>query len=478
MPTSSVRTRIAPSPTGYPHIGTIYQGLFDYVYARKFHGQFLIRIEDTDQSRKVDDAESVIYEALEYYGLTPDEGPKYGGNVGPYRQSERLKIYHQHVLQLIESGHAYYCFCTPDRLDQVRKAKQTAGLPPMYDQHCRHLDPKEAHTRAQTQAHVIRLKVPADTTITFTDLIRGDISFDSNLVDDQVLQKSDGFPTYHLAVVVDDHLMQISHIVRGEEWISSTPKHILLYQAFGWDIPPLIHLPLLRNPDRSKISKRHGHTSAFWYRDQGYLVEAVINFMASRVWNHPAGKEVYGIDEIIKYFKFEDMHIQGPIMDLDKLNWLNGQWIRSLSDDQLIARLKPFQDPKLSDSLLTTILPLIKDRLVILSDLPSLTHYFITSPTIDHQALIKISKMDSSQLKSYLSQVIQALNQTQPWDAQTLETHLRQLQEKLLLKAKPAFMTLRLALTAETATPPLFDVMSVLGKSEVANRLIKIINSL
>lgn len=478
MSTSSVRTRIAPSPTGYPHIGTIYQGLFDYVYARKFHGQFLIRIEDTDQSRKVDDAESVIYEALEYYGLTPDEGPKYGGNVGPYRQSERLKIYHQHVLQLIESGHAYYCFCTPDRLDQVRKAKQAAGLPPMYDQHCRHLDPKEAHTRAQTQAHVIRLKVPADTTITFTDLIRGDISFDSNLVDDQVLQKSDGFPTYHLAVVVDDHLMQISHIVRGEEWISSTPKHILLYQAFGWDIPPLIHLPLLRNPDRSKISKRHGHTSAFWYRDQGYLVEAVINFMASRVWNHPTGKEVYGIDEIIKYFKFEDMHIQGPIMDLDKLNWLNGQWIRSLSDDQLIARLKPFQDPKLSVSLLTTILPLIKDRLVILSDLPSLTHYFITSPTIDYQALIKISKMDSSQLKSYLSQVIQALNQTQPWDAQTLETHLRQLQEKLLLKPKPAFMTLRLALTAETATPPLFDVMSVLGKSEVANRLIKIINSL
>lgn len=478
MPTSSVRTRIAPSPTGYPHIGTIYQGLFDYVYARKFHGQFLIRIEDTDQSRKVDDAESVIYEALEYYGLTPDEGPKYGGNVGPYRQSERLKIYHQHVLQLIESDHAYYCFCTPDRLDQVRKAKQAAGLPPMYDQHCRSLDPKEAHTRAQTQAHVIRLKVPADTTITFTDLIRGDISFDSNLVDDQVLQKSDGFPTYHLAVVVDDHLMQISHIVRGEEWISSTPKHILLYQAFGWDIPPLIHLPLLRNPDRSKISKRHGHTSAFWYRDQGYLVEAVINFMASRVWNHPAGKEVYDIDEIIKYFKFEDMHIQGPIMDLDKLNWLNGQWIRSLSDDQLIAHLKPFQDSKLSDSLLTTILPLIKDRLVILSDLSTLTHYFITPPTIDHQALIKISKMDSSQLKSYLSQVIQVLDQTQPWDAQTLETHLRQLQEKLLLKPKPAFMTLRLALTAETATPPLFDVMSVLGKSEVANRLIKIINSL
>jgi glutamyl-tRNA synthetase len=478
MSTPLVRTRIAPSPTGYPHIGTIYQGLFDYVYARKFHGQFLIRIEDTDQSRKVDDAEAVIYEALEYYGLTPDEGPKYGGNFGPYRQSERLSIYRQHVLQLIESGHAYYCFCTPDRLDQVRKAKQAAGLPPMYDQHCRHLDPKEAHARAQTEAHVIRLKVPATTTITFTDLIRGDISFDSNLVDDQVLLKSDGFPTYHLAVVVDDHLMQISHIVRGEEWISSTPKHILLYQAFGWDIPPLIHLPLLRNPDRSKISKRHGHTSAFWYKDQGYLVEAVINFMASRVWNHPEGKEVYGIDEIIKHFKFEDMHIQGPIMDLDKLNWLNGQWIRSLSDAQLIDRLMPYKDPQMPDSLLTIILPLIKDRLVVLSDLPALTHYFIKPPTVNQKALLKIAKMDPSQLKNYLLQVTEVLEQTQPWDATTLETHLRQLQEKLQLKPKPAFMTLRLALTGETATPPLFDVMSVIGLPEITSRLKSCINSL
>ncbi len=285
----TVRTRIAPSPTGFPHIGTIFQALFDYVYARQHQGQFIIRLEDTDQSRLVPEAEEAIYQALSWVGLTPDEGPIYGGEFGPYRQSERLDVYRTYAEKLIDQGQAYYCFCSPERLATVRQEQQKKGLPPMYDRHCRDLDPEIAKKRALSETYVIRLKVPPHETISFIDLARGEISFDSNTVDDQVLLKSDGFPTYHLAVVVDDHLMGITQIVRGEEWISSTPKHVLLYRYFNWEMPAIIHTPLLRNPDHSKLSKRHSHTAVTWYREQGYLPEAVVNFLSSRVWNHPDG---------------------------------------------------------------------------------------------------------------------------------------------------------------------------------------------
>jgi glutamyl-tRNA synthetase len=468
---TTIRTRIAPSPTGYPHIGTVYQALFDYVYARQNQGKFIIRIEDTDQSRKVEDAEAVIYQALEYYGLSPDEGPEYGGDYGPYRQSERLEIYQQHAQSLIDAGHAYYCFCSPDRLAQVRQQLQKEGKPPMYDQYCRHLQVEEAKARAQNEAHVIRMKVPAGELISFTDVIRGKIEFNSNLVDDQVILKSDGYPTYHLAVVVDDQLMQISHIVRGEEWISSTPKHVLLYRYFGWKMPPLIHMPLLRNPDRSKISKRHGHTSAFWYREQGYLIEAVINFLATRVWNHPEGLEVFGIDEMIKHFKFEDLHIQGPIVDLDKLNWLNGQWIRRQSDHELLELLKPYRPEQLNDDLLKRILPLIKDRLVILSDITSLSEFFYAAPKLTVEELTKQSKISAEETASYLRKVEEMFEAIDTWNVEALETQSRKLQADLHLKPRPAFMTIRLAVTGKIATPPLFDVLEVLGKENTLSRL-------
>jgi glutamyl-tRNA synthetase len=267
--------------------------------------------------------------------------------------------------------------------------------------------------------------------------------------------------------------MKITHVIRGEEWISSAPKHVLLYRYFGWDLPQFIHLPFLRNPDRSKISKRHGHTSAFWYRDQGYLVEAVLNFLATRVWNHPEGKEVFDIKELTKHFRFEDMHIQGPIVDLDKLNWLNGQWIRRLSDREIRTRLKDYTPEKVSDDLLKKLLPHIKERLVTLSEITALTDYFVKAPNLDHKSLIKQSKMTAAETLAYLEKVRQIIASAQPWQAQELETRLRELQALENLKPRAAFMTIRIALTGREATPPLFDVMEMLGKEEVLSRLNK-----
>ncbi len=465
----SVRTRIAPSPTGMPHIGTIYQALFDFVLARKFDGQFILRIEDTDQSRLVPSAEGQIIEALEYYGLTPDEGPDLGGETGPYRQSERLPLYQKFAHLLVDQGHAYPCFCSPQRLDQVRKQMQSAGKPPMYDQHCRHLDPDKARRLAKDTPHVIRMKVPPDQTITFQDAIRGSINFESNLVDDQVILKSDGFPTYHLAVVVDDHAMGITHVIRGEEWISSTPKHVLLYQYFGWQLPNLIHLPLLRNTDRSKISKRHGHTSAFWYRDQGYLPEAVLNFLATRVWNHPQGNEIFSLSELIKHFEFSQMHIQGPIVDLDKLKWLNGQYIRKLPDAELIQRLQPYLANDFPHSLLPQILPLIKDRLEILSDFSPLTDFFYQTITPPISLLLK--KADQKLVTTQLNQTQQALSSINNWSLESIETALRDLSDSQNWPKRQFFMMIRVAVTGKTATPPLFETIQVLGQSTTIDRL-------
>lgn len=469
-----VRTRIAPSPTGFPHIGTAFQALFDYVYAKKHNGRFIIRLEDTDRSRLVDGAEQAIYDAFSWLGIVPDEGPISGGDYGPYRQSERLSIYKQHIEDLIAANHAYYCFCSAERLDEVRKEMQKSGQPPMYDKHCRNLDPLEAKTRAEHETHVVRMKVPANETITFIDEIRGEIVFDSNTVDDQVILKSDGFPTYHSAVVIDDHLMEITHVVRGEEWISSAPKHVLLYRYFGWEMPKLIHTPLLRNPDKSKLSKRHGHASVTWYQEKGYLKEAVINFLATRVWNHPDGQEVFGIEELIKHFDFSKMHIQGPIADLDKLNWLNGQWIRSKTDGDLMTDLKVYQPEGLSDELLRRVLPLIKERLVVLSNLAHLTHFFYEAPEVEAQMVLKEAKMTPQETAIYLGKAIDLSKKIQEWKAGALEEAFRKLQIDENIKPRPAFMTLRISLTGELATPPLFDVMEVLGQEETISRLQKV----
>jgi len=469
---SQVRVRIAPSPTGMPHIGTIFQALINYAFAIQNNGKFIVRIEDTDQARIVKGAEKALFDSLDWFGLTPSESPKHHGNFGPYRQSEKLDIYKKYAHQLIKDNKAYFCFCSPKRLNRVRKDMQKQGKPPMYDKKCSNLDPKEATSRAKSQPHVIRMKILYDKPIiTLHDDIRGDINFDKHIIDDQVILKSDGFPTYHLAVVVDDHEMKITHVVRGEEWISSTPKHVLLYQYFGWDVPSFIHTPLLRNPDRSKLSKRHGHSSVSWYQQQGYLPEAVLNFLATRVWNHPNDLEIFGIDEFIKHFSFQKMHIQGPIVDLDKLNWINGQWIRKKPDTDLIKDLQAFRPKNLSQEKLTQILPLIKERLETLSQLKDLTSYFISEPKIDPQLLLKEAKVDKPATADYIIQVSKALEAVDNWSVKTLETSLRNFQKQSSWKPRPAFMTIRIAITGRTTTPPLFDTMQILGKDKVLFRL-------
>lgn len=469
----TIRTRIAPSPTGMPHIGTVFQALFDYVWAKKNGGQFLVRIEDTDQGRYVEGAEKAIFDALAWFGLNPDESPIHGGEFGSYRQSERLEIYKKYALELVDSGHAYYCFCTPQRLEEVRSQMQKEGKPPMYDKHCRNLDLKESAEKAKTETHVIRMKIPENETLTFTDLIRGDISFESSTVDDQVILKSDGFPTYHLAVVVDDHLMNITHIIRGEEWITSTPKHLLLYRYFGWEMPQIIHTPLLRNPDKSKLSKRHGHASVSWYQENGYLPDAIINFLATRVWNHPDGQEIFTLEELIKKFEFKDMHIQGPIVDIAKLNWYNGLYIRAMSDSDLLTKLAPYKPESLSDDLLLKFIPLIKERLETLSQIGELTEYLYKTPTIDPKLILKESKVSSDETSEYLKSVIDVLSKIdeKDWTVQVLELKLHELQEKIEWKPRPAFMTIRLGLTGHSATPPLFDILHIIGKQNSIQNL-------
>lgn len=335
-----VRTRIAPSPTGFPHIGTMYQALFNYSWSKRNGGSFVVRIEDTDQERFVEGAEEKIYEALDWLDFSEDESPRKKGEFAPYKQSERLETYKKYAEELVEKGNAYYCFCTRERLEALRAAQTAAKEPSMYDGRCRNLSKEEVELQKK-DSHVIRLKIPQGI-IKVHDEIRGDIEFDSALIEDSILLKSDGFPTYHLAVVVDDHLMEITHVIRGEEWLSSSPKHVVLYDYFGWEKPLFYHTPNLRNPDKSKLSKRHGHANVDWYRQEGFLPEAIINFLALMGWSHPRQIEEFDLPEFIKLFDPKDLKPVGPVFDLTKLEWLNGAWIRKLPIEDLKKRLEKF----------------------------------------------------------------------------------------------------------------------------------------
>lgn len=335
------RSRIAPSPTGFPHIGTVYQALFNYSVAKKDKGTFMVRIEDTDRARFVEGAEDKIFEALDWFSLTEDESVRKPGSLGPYKQSERLEIYNKFVDELIEKGGAYYCFCTKEKLDALRATLTTAKEPVIYDKTCRSLSIEDSKKRLG-EPHVVRLKMPSDKTFKVLDQIRGEVEFDLTLIEDSVLIKSDGFPTYHFAVVVDDHLMEITHVIRGEEWLSSLPKHVVLYDYFGFEKPLFYHTPNLRNPDKSKLSKRHGHASVDWYKEEGFLPEAILNFLALMGWSHPEQKEIFDIQEFISLFDPKDLKPVGPIFDVAKLEWINGQWIRNMEAPELKKRLEKF----------------------------------------------------------------------------------------------------------------------------------------
>lgn len=468
----TIRTRIAPSPTGIAHLGTAYTAMRNLAIARQNGGQFVIRIEDTDRGRYVEGAVEVIFDAMKWLGLGNDEGPNVGGPYAPYTQSERLPIYLEKVQELIKNDKAYYCFCTKERLDEVR-AKQTAEKAlPRYDKFCRHLSPEEVAAKlAAKTPYVVRLKVPEEGITIVQDVVRGPVEFQNSGIDDQVLLKSDGYPTYHLGVVVDDYLMKITHIIRGEEWLSSAPKHVLIYAAFGWELPVFCHLPVIRNKDHSKMSKRKNDVSILSHRDRGYLPEAINNFMALMGWSHPDKKEIFGLDEFLKLFTLERVTLTAPVYDIEKLNWINGQYIRAMDDAELTKRLAPFVPTDCTTEMVGKILPLIKERLVTLKDFESLTDFFYRDIAVDAAVLNKKSTPEevASQLEATLS-VLNGID-ANDWNVEKLETSVRDLAISKEWKPSQYFMMLRVAVTGKTATPPLFDTMVVLGRDQVLSRL-------
>jgi len=373
-----VRTRIAPSPTGEDlHIGNAYTALINYVFAQKNTGDFIIRIEDTDRARFVKESEQNILASLKWLGIPHKEGPDIGGPYNPYRQSERLDLYKRYAQQLVEKGYAYYCFCTPQRLEQMRKDQEARHQPPMYDGMCKAISPQQSAARIKNhEKYVIRMNVPDEGTTSFTDLIRGEISFKNKLIDDQVLLKSDGFPTYHLGVVVDDHLMNITHIIRGEEWISSTPKHILLYNFFGWDLPRFAHLSVLRNPDKSKLSKRKNPVWVSLYRQEGFLPEAMKNYLALMAWSYPDGRDIFSVEEMVKAFDIKNIQTTAPIFDVEKLKWMNGQYIKKMKNEELTMKIYEFFHEEYSKDRIEAVLPLVKERMRTLQEFKHLADFF------------------------------------------------------------------------------------------------------
>lgn len=459
----TTRTRIAPSPTGFPHIGTIYQVLIDYAYAHKTGGKFILRLEDTDRARFVEGAEEVIYASLAWFDLLPDESPKIGGPFAPYRQSERLAIYKKYADELISKGHAYYCFCTRERLETMRKDQEAKHQPPMYDKTCMALTPGEVAAKlAAHEPYVVRMKIPEHEKIAFDDIISGHIEFDSDVIDHQVIMKSDGFPTYHFGVVVDDHLMEITHVFRGKEWISSTPKHVLLYKYFGWQMPVHGHLPLILNEDgKGKLSKRHGHASVDYYRKAGYLPEAVLNYLSNIVWNHPEGKEIYDRKEFIEQFEVTAITAQAPRFDLKKLDWVNGQYIRAMQDEDLLARIADFDDrvKQLDKTLLMKTMPLVKERMHLLSDYWSLAAFFFEAP----------KEFERPLNKELVNVAVSALGECD-WSHEKMEQAIRAASDTAKLKARDVFMELRLAVTGKMVGPPLLESLEVLGKDITLGR--------
>jgi len=469
-----VGVRAAPSPTGPPHVGTAYIALFDYVFARQTGGRFVLRIEDTDRERSTAESETSIIEALRWLGLDWDEGPDVGGPHGPYRQSERLGIYQEHARRLLDAGAAYPCFCTPEELAARRKERSARGLPPGYDRRCRGLDRDEAQRRIEAGApHVLRLKVPAEGETRFDDVVRGTVAVQNPEIDDQVLVKSDGYPTYHLANVVDDRLMKITHVIRAEEWISSTPKHVLLYEAFGWEQPVFIHMPLLRNQDRSKISKRKNPTSLVWYREQGFLPEALLNFLALMGFSPGDEREVFGLDEMIERFSWDRVKTSGPVFDMQKLEWLNGEYIRAMPAEQLLERVLAEPYTRHVDApadRLLGIAGLVQERMKRLAEFDQMAGFFFEREPYEAEDLVP-RKHSPGFVREALAAAQSLLEEPAEWSAESLEAALRGLAEERGWKRGALYMALRVAVTCRKVSTPLFETMEILGRRECLERL-------
>jgi len=471
---SQVRVRFAPSPTGEPHIGNIRTVVFNWLFARQQGGKFILRIEDTDRTRYVPGAEEAIKEGLRWLGLDWDEGPDVGGPYGPYVQSQRLPLYRKYAEQLVASGHAYRCNCSPERLAALRREQQRRHEDVGYDRLCRFKAPGEV---SPDEPHVIRLAVPLEGTTTVHDLIRGDVTFENRTIDDQVLLKSDGFPTYHLAVVVDDHEMHITHVIRADEWLSSTPKHILLYQAFGWEVPKFAHVPIVLGEDGKRLSKRHGATSIAEFRRMGYLPEALFNFLALLGWSPGEGeeREIFTREELIQLFDLTRVQASAARFSYEKLNWMNGEYIRALPPDDLAARLVPvLRDAGLDASLdkVRELVPLVQERLKTLNDVVPLVD-FVFKEEIDYDSHLLVGrKMTAEESLAALRITREVLAELPDFDRDTLEETLYPLaRERLGLKPGQLFGIIRVATMGKTVAPPLFGTLAAIGRDRVLARL-------
>lgn len=472
-----VRTRVAPSPTGDPHVGTAYMALFSLCFARQHGGEFILRIEDTDAARSTKESEQVILDSLRWLGLDWDEGPDKGGSFGPYRQSERLEIYNKYAAELISAGHAFYCFCDAERLNQMRAEQMKRGETARYDGCCLSLEDDEVRVKLDAgQAHVVRMKVPTTGTCIVKDRLRGEIEIEWSQVDMQVLLKTDGHPTYHLAVVVDDHLMQITHIIRGEEWINSAPKHMLLFEYFGWEMPELIHMPLLRNPDKSKLSKRKNPTSIRYYERMGFLPEALLNYLGMLGWSMPGGEEKFTLDSMIENFNIERISLGAPVFDVEKLKWLNGRWLREeCSDDEFADRIIQWAFNR--DNLLKVI-PLIKERVDIFSEVSPMISFFAEGmPDIKEIDLV-VKNVEPDEVKKILQFALWDLEKIQEWQRSALNQLFVDLADRLQMKIREVLAPVFVAISGKPVSPPLFASMEILGPDLVRARVRHAINVL
>jgi len=471
MSEAMVRVRFAPSPTGYPHLGNIRTALFNWLFARHNNGIFILRIEDTDVARMVEGATDVILESLCWLGLDWDEGP--------YFQSQRLELYREVADGLLKQELAYKCYCSTERLESMRQEQMKRKQPPGYDRHCRNLTREQrAEMEAKGIIPVVRFKTPLEGQTPFNDLLRGQITFENTTLDDFVLLKSDGYPTYHLANIVDDHLMEISHVLRADEWLSSAPRHVLLYQALGWQPPQFAHLPMILGADRSKLSKRHGATAITEYQEQGYLPEAMFNFLVLLGWALDDKTELLTRQEIIKHFSLERISKTAAVFNKDKLDWMNGVYLRGLSLEEFARRAMPFLERNLSTAInrpldigyVRRFTPLVQERARTLAEVPQLSEFFFVEK-LEYDVGLLLGKIDKAEAIKSLQASVAEIDGLKDWNAASLEAVFRPLAEELKLKTGVFFGLLRVAVTGRTATPPLFQTMEVLGKERCLKRL-------
>ena len=489
----TVRVRFAPSPTGFVHIGSLRTALYNYLYAKKMNGKYIIRVEDTDQTRLVEDAIEGMIRSMAWAGVNHDEGPflekskiVQKGDHGPYIQSERLDIYSKYVDELIESGKAYYCFCSRERLDSLREEQKSKGETTRYDGHCRNIPIDEAKMRVNAgEEHVVRLKLPENKDVTFKDVVRGEVTFNTADLDDQVLIKTDGFPTYHFAVIVDDHLMEITHIIRGEEWLSSTPKHVLLYEAFGWAAPEYVHLPNILNSEKKKLSKRQGDVAVEDFSKKGYLPEALINYIALLGWSPDDEREIFTMEELIEHFDLSRVSKSGGVFDVNKLNWMNNHYLKEADDDRLTELAIPYllgsgiieeTDYKDQYEWIKRIVVLVKEKLDYMMQItPYVQEFLMDYVTIEEDAE---SILESDHVKNLLMEFKKRILEAENLEKATIKAVIKSIQKDLGIKGKDLFMPIRVGVTGQVHGSDLVETISICGKERLEKRLDSVIEKL